>query len=365
MLRGGDQPGMSIERHSRTRRIELGRSLLGRRKIYLDACFWIALRDVAAGTRTGGAERKLLHHLRRGVSSGRLVCPISTDMLMELMKQPNTPGRRQGTAVLIDELSLGVSAMDPPTLLGTEIHHFLLTAKGGDHLHPMQELIWTKVAYAMGDVYPTFENLSDDVQLELQRRTFDHLWERPLLELAGMMGGDSEERRGFEELTSETNANNWMHRDQLRSLEHAYDVELRGGVEFAGGIAADVITELASRDAGCRLTPTPEERAASVNQCRNLLYEAMRKPEHRSALRTLHVKAAIHAGMRWDKQRKFKVNDWHDFGHATIALTYCDAFLTEGPLHHLVTTDRLNLESVNGCKVASEMQDAVDLIRTL
>jgi hypothetical protein len=54
--------------------------------------------------------------------------------------------------------------------------------------------------------------------------------------------------------------------------------------------------------------------------CRNLLYHAFKKPETRDALRTIHVTASIHAGMRWDKDRKFKPNDYYDFEHATAAL---------------------------------------------
>jgi hypothetical protein len=104
---------MTIERHSRARQIELGKSLVGRRKIYLDARFWIIVRDIALGIRSEAAARKLLHHLRRGVASGRLICPVSASMFVELMKQPYSPGRRIGTAQLIDQLSLGVSIMPP------------------------------------------------------------------------------------------------------------------------------------------------------------------------------------------------------------------------------------------------------------
>ena len=71
---------MDIERHSRMRQIELGRLLTQRRKVYLDACFWIILRDAELGIRTGAAERKLLHFLRCGVQAGRIVCPISAGM---------------------------------------------------------------------------------------------------------------------------------------------------------------------------------------------------------------------------------------------------------------------------------------------
>lgn len=356
---------MSVERHARARKIELGRSLLGRRKVYLDARFWILLRDTASGSRTGVTERKLLHHLRRGVRSGRLVCPISTDMLMELEKQPRTPGRRQATAELIDELSIGVAAMDPQTLLGTEIHRFLLEARGGVDLHDMQELIWTKVALALGDVHPVLADVDDEQQSRMQKQFYDHLWNRPLAEIAHAMGDDLQERSALARLTSETNENNRRHRDELRSFEGAYDVELRGVVEIAGEIAADVITEVASREAGRNDVPTSEERASSVNMCRNLLYHAMKRPENRAALRTMHIGASIHAAMRWDKERKFKVNDWHDFGHAKIALAYCDAFLTEKSLHHLVTKAQLDLEKVNGCRVASTKEDALGIVLSL
>jgi hypothetical protein len=69
--------------------------------------------------------------------------------------------------------------------------------------------------------------------------------------------------------------------------------------------------------------------------------------------------------MRWDKDRKFKPNDYYDFEHATAALAYCDAFLTEGPLHDLVTRPQLNLEAVNGCRVFSDIEAAADYIRSL
>lgn len=87
--------------------------------------------DSAAGPaarRTDAASRKLLHFLRRGVNAGRLICPISADLFMELTKQANAPTRRQATASLIDELSLGVTSMDPQTLLATEVHRFLSAA---------------------------------------------------------------------------------------------------------------------------------------------------------------------------------------------------------------------------------------------
>lgn len=179
---------MRIEQYSRARQIELGRSLASRRKIYLDARFWIIARDTAQGIRTEPAARKLLHYLRQGVAGGRLVCPISASMFRELMKQPFSPGRRIGTAKLIDEMSLGVSVVPPHVVMGTEILSFVQQARGVTDLHPMQELIWTKVAYVLGDAYPSLTGLSLTEELTIQRAFFDHLWNCSLSDMVERIG---------------------------------------------------------------------------------------------------------------------------------------------------------------------------------
>jgi hypothetical protein len=356
---------MSIEQHSRARQIELGQSLEGRRKIYLDMRFWIIARDTALGVRTDPAARKLLRYLRRGVASGRLVCPISASMFLELMKQPYSPGRRIGTAQLIDELSLGTSMIPSSIVMGTEIHSFLLHAKGDTELYSMQELIWTKVAYVLGDTYPALAELSPTEELAIQKSFFDYLWDYSLSDIVKTMGDNIPPSDGFSDLSRETNEKNAQHRDELRNFAQTYDTELRGVIEVAGDVAADVIHQLAEKEAGQELPATPEQRAISVNMCRNLLYYAFKKPQTKGALRCLHIGASIHAAMRWDKDRKFKPNDYYDFQHATAALAYCDAFLTERPLHDLVTRPQVNLEAVNGCRVFSDVEAAADYVRQL
>lgn len=327
--------------------------------------FWIIVRDTALGVRTEPAARKLLHHLQRGVTNGRLVCPISAATFLELMKQRYSTGRRIGTAQLVDELSLGTSMIPSRIVMGTEIHSFLLRDKGETELYPMQELIWTKVAYVLGDTYPSLAELSPAEELGIQKSFFDYLWDHSLSDMVKTMGDNFPLSDGFAELSRETNENNAKHRDELRSFAQTYDTELRGVIEVAGDVAADVIHQLAEKEAGCELPATVEERANSVNMFRNWLYHAFKKPQTKDALRCLHIGASIHAAMRWDKDRKFKPNDYYDFEHATAALGYCDAFLTEGSLHGLVTRPQVNLEAVNGCRVFSDVELAADHVRQL
>jgi hypothetical protein len=345
------------------RQIELGQRLASRRKVYLDACFWIMVRDAALGIRTGAAERKVLHFLRRGVRDGAIVCPISASMFMELMKQPFTPERRIATARLIDELSLGVSIMAEHIVMGTEISAFLHAAPGDVPLHPVQELVWTKVSYVLGDIYPTLDLLSPSEELEMQKKFFDHLWDQSLSTMIGSIGNAPVPGDHFKALSQDTNVQNQIYRDELKSYEGTYDIELRGAIEVVADVAANIIGDMAAKAAGQRIMPTPEERTESVKMCRNLLYHAMKQPRHRAALRTLHAYVSLHSGMRWDKERKFKPNDYYDFHHAAAALSYCDYFLTDGPLHILITRPQLDLESVNGCKVLSDPAQAAEAMR--
>jgi hypothetical protein len=43
---------MDIDRHSRARQVELGRWIAGRKKVYLYACYWIIIRDMAPAATT-------------------------------------------------------------------------------------------------------------------------------------------------------------------------------------------------------------------------------------------------------------------------------------------------------------------------
>jgi hypothetical protein len=341
--------------------IELALAIENRTKIYLDLRFWIIARDAALGVRTDSASRKLLHHLSRGVRKGALLCPISSSVFCELFKQPYKANRRIATTKLIDELSLGVTMARADEIRNTEVHRFLLDLQGRKDLYPMQQLIWTKVSYALGDVYAMPDGVSQEVSDWMQREFFDHLWEMPLSKIVETLS-DSEPPEGdHAALSAETNAQCRRYADELTSFAVAYDTELRGVIEELGSIGASSILEQA-RAAGCSGEPNSAELASYENSARQILYHGFKHAGGTDKLRSLHIGASIHAAMRWDKGRNFKTNDWHDFEHATAALAYCDAFLTEGSLHHLVTRPQVDLEKVNGCRVISDLEEAVEFV---
>lgn len=140
---GSDTHQVSIEAHVRRRTLELGEWVMARKRVYLDKCFWIHLRNEHTNASGPPSAPKLLAALLRGVSEGLLVCPISDFLFLELMKQTD-PVTRASTAQLIDELSCGVTLCTHPDRVATEIAHFLHSSVG-HCVHPLEHLVWTTV----------------------------------------------------------------------------------------------------------------------------------------------------------------------------------------------------------------------------
>ena len=59
----------------------------------------------------------------------------------------------------------------------------------------------------------------------------------------------------------------------------------------------------------------------------------------------------MHAALRWNRTQKLNANDIFDFHHAGAALGYCDALLTDGPMHTLLMQRHLAIERDFSCRV--------------
>lgn len=356
-------PPADVDAYVQAKQIALGQSLAPRTKVYLDLNFWIATRDAALGLRTDPPALRLLELLRQGVAAGRMICPVGETVFDELLKQPLSEDRRLGTARVVDELSLGVTLIPSPRRVGTEFYQlFHRVLKRPEALWPMQQLVWTKVCHILGPSYPVMDGFDAKTMVYLQKRFLDHLWTLSLTEMLQAIG-DTEPPDDYAPLTAETNRLRDLHANEITSFASAYDMELRGGIEAWGELATDVLNTVGRRAGLGQPDPTSvEERRALLNIAQNLLHLAFKTHDGAATVRTLHVEASLHAAFRTDKKRRFKLNDWHDFHHAAAALSYCDVFLTEGPLHDLVGRPQMGLLQINDCKVASTIPTAKALL---
>jgi hypothetical protein len=356
-------PEISLERHVKSRVVELGRLLETRAAIYLDTKFWIVLRDCAAGRNDDPAARDLLQRLRKLVQDGRAFCPISESTFLEFLKKGDATARLE-IARVVDELGLGVALLDHRTRLGTEIAHFVHSAGGSDDLHPLHRLIWSKVAYVLGFTHPSHTGFDAETELAIQKAFFDHMWDVRLEKMMRMLGAHSPPG-GLDFAVSNLGVK--QNADQIKSFVQAYSAELGGTAELGADMAMDVTGDIFRKKTGGE---PPEAKSAQWqtlwNQWANLLFIAMKKkPQVRQQLRTLHIHAALHAAFRWDKARRFTSNDLYDFEHASAALAYCRAFLTEHALRSTIVARNVALDELFQCRVVSEISDAIEVVKAI
>lgn len=356
----------ALDRYVRNRQVELARRFKARKKVYLDTRFWIIVRNAVQDEQSTPAGRELLALLREGVATGRLICPISGSTFIEVLKQTNTQTRRVATAALIDELSLGLSLTPGRTRAATEIAHFFYAALGQAELYDLDELVWTRLSYALGYLHPTMAELDAATEFEVQQQVFDEIWDRSLSDIVATIGNAAlPNDREVSVQAMAIDADIKLHQAGLVSYQQTYRNELVGAADNCCVFAVEALEALAER-AG----KTPVERGSPEWQelggiARNLLVAAFSKPSTKLTLRYMHVQAAMHASLRWNKGTTFTANHLHDFEHASGALAYCDAFFTEGFLSNIANAGHAKLTELNGCTTTNSPEEAVKIIRKM
>lgn len=302
----------------------------------------------------------LLDKLRGAVHGGHVLCPISEGTFIELFKQRDQSTRR-ATAALMDELSKGVSLIDPERRTMTEVGHFIYQVATPRDLYELDEIVWGKVGYVLGPLHPVIEGLSPELQFRLQRECFDALWDLSLVSIAEKLGEELLPDSSFDDLAHRLNSGNVEHAADLKSFQDTYRAEARGAADLVGRAIAEAITEIGIKEGKLPSdTPPPSGEDPSLNTWKNLIAHALSadKGDTRLVLRSLHIHAALHAAHRWDKQRRFSGNDIPDLQHAAAGLAYCGAFFTENPLRSRIQQKHVALDRLYDCSVLSSLAEA-------
>lgn len=313
----------------RQKRIQLGAEVASRRRVYLDQRFWLLLRDASLGNcrETGVAE--LLALLRDSVREGKSICPISESVFVELLKQSDD-STRMATAQLIDELSLGVTLVPFDERIRQELCNSFYKHAGVAELIPIEELVWTKLSYVLGEVHPSNTSFQREDELAIQKAFADHMWDISLREMVALIGVPPSSGMDWESIATRINDNNRIHRSTLRSYPQTFKIEFEGGLSLFRDELVQLSVEIGQRgyDVGSKLAHLSEKKR----------FEAFAL-----SVPTIYINASCHAAVRWDQKRNLCGNDLFDFHHAQAALAYCNVFLTEKPLGEMLSQRHLGL----------------------
>ena len=349
-------PEISIEQHIAARAETLAASLEGKSAIYLDTRFWVIIREVRAGVRTGANDRKLVHHIEGLVASGRAFCPIAEPTFSELMKQGDVEQRVQ-TARAVDDLSGGVSLLPDTELMPSEAEHLLLAKLL--HRDSPRPVPWTGLGFVLGNLYPVETIFPASEERAVQKAVYDRLWEQPLAGIVASL--DSGEYSDADERAAEANrinAGNAAHREDMESFDKVLEQEFQGVAQSCVEHLPQLSATLAPFEAGMPLEPWKMWTIA--------LREMLKVEDNARALPTAHIHAVIHALYRWEyRDKAISPNDLVDFRHATAALGHCDALLTDGGLSRTLRHRRLSLQQVHRRFVTSDVEEAISYLRGL
>ena len=293
--------------------------------IYLDSNFWIDLGD---GIRNGFPEsniKNFYYLLKELIYTGKAICPISNTIFIELFKQINIE-ERQTIASVMDEFSNGLTIESKYYIFKEEILNFpkSIVRKPWKDVSAFRTILEEKI-----------------IETPKWKRTFAPQKFLPSLsELAlSEIVGNIDQLKNI----SDGIAN------YLQEQKEKYDNEAR---QFKIMQAVEILNTIKSV---FEIFPDLESKISGVGF-----------PE---VGQDIHLKmpaiwsfGSIHSLLRSDSKRKYRVNDFFDIEHCSVALGYYDYFFTERSFFNVVTHKLVELDKRFRLICAKKYDDANNIL---
>lgn len=359
-----NSPETSVGQYIRAKCVDLSQAVNSKKVVYFDTKFWLVVRDIVLGRSKSDLEQEFYKEIVRLAEDSRLIFPISQDVFLEVIKQsdPETLGQ---TVELVDRLSCGVSLINFEERLELEVKYFLYSSIGKS-VYDCRDMVWTKMAYNMGFVTPSNQNIDPETDKVIQKSFIDRMWNMSLSDIITTIS----ENGGLSGLNSprmseKLNEGKFNHAHENNSFKQMFLSELAGALDGYGDIVAKCMEDMYEAETGKTLSKEERKNSDSENGLRKAIYNLFRLNKAKSYFPTFDVISGLHAAIRWDKSQKYQDNDLHDIRHAASALPYCDAFFTEKRLAHLITQKATGYDQKYSCAVCSSVSGALSLLQSL
>lgn len=359
-------PEISVPQYLRHKRLELGRKIASQHRIYLDTKQWLELRDVFLGRPRNEHHALIYDHLMKLKSAGKVICPISYSVYAEVMMQ-TSDDTRNASAELVDLLADGCCCIPMHELTERELMYFMIEKATGNAFPqpPILHTVWTKCAYILGNVVPHSDALPPEVNIAMQKSMYDLLFEVKFAEMVKQLGSRAAHRGrddGF--LVASLMKGKLENLTTHKSFHELFCAEVRGGLDAIEDILTQVMHQMAELT-GHTDPISNVEKKASAMALANLVAGAFQLKKVKTELSQIHIHAALHACLRWDKNRKYEANDFEDIRHACVALPYYDTFCTERSLRHQITQGHMQLDKDYNTLVISTDTEFLEHVKAL
>ncbi len=261
----------------------------------------------------------------------------------------------------MDELSTGISVQPYNVLIQSELLHFLYsTRKAPADVYPVKYFAWTYAANIFGHMSPQFKLLDDDTNKAIQKSWFAFMSTIKFSDYLKTWNMSPETvPKPPSDYYDRQNRDCELHRDDFQTFDQAFLIELKGALDFDKAFLNDAIIYFAQKQFGVdEETIRAEIKNTGGNTLAPVIYEAFRLKKLTTQLSCFRIPVGIHAAIRHSRQ-KHKPGDQHDHLHARSALPFCDLFLTEKNLCHLLCAPPLEYDKLYYCRVVWKPEDAI------
>lgn len=344
----------SVEEYISKYKAQVDRGMAFTKAVYLDTNYWVRLRDAELGKGTV-AGVALLGRLRSLVAARKIICVSHLTSMLEIAKQLENSART--STALVDELTERVTLAPTTELDALEIENYVRAKLGATH--PSSSLQWTclgqifKSKLSGGNVLPA--NLGNDGQAVLKSAA-DALWNQGLTEIFEAFGWNTKNHLQAD-LDPEA-----LVRVEERKKTRPYNGNLKKTCEAEFEDVMEQHIELFEAELLKLLGPIG---AAALGAKSSLAAQGLARhalADYQSGTLGRHlpgfvIRTELSAMYECDPAHTLSTNDWQDWQHASVALPYCDFFLTEKRLAHQVTKI-LHLDTKYQCRVVGPDMDA-------
>jgi hypothetical protein len=353
---------ISINEHMYFKRQVIGERALSMKRIYLDQRFWIFCRDASQNQARQPIHSEILALLKKGVREKRLCCPFAYPAWAETMKQ--SASSRLATAQVVDQLSCGIGLQDPIARAGTEISHYVHSQLLQHSLKPLEAYVWVGVGHVVGEAILTSTAFNRETELALQKSMYDLISEATCEEMVTMMNSGPDPQSPHNEMMHEIwqNYQCALHRSDFETVSEAIAIEVDGIMDCYEKEALGFVTDLF--DQGHQIGIDNESKTPK-QMCREIMAiisAGMKLGRITTQLPSLHIPTGVHA-VRRHRRQKYRKGDMMDIGHASAALPYCDAFLTDKTFAELLRQKPLSYGDLYDCTILYKEHDVVEFLR--
>lgn len=344
----------SVEEYIFKYKAQVDHGMTFTKAVYLDTNYWVRLRDAELGKGTV-AGVALLGRLRSLVAARKIICVSHLTSMLEIAKQIEDSART--STALVDELTERVTLAPTTELDALEIGNYVRAKSGA--MQPSPPLQWTclgqivKSELSGGKVLPA--NLGNDGQAVLKSAA-DALWNQGLTEIFEAFGWNTKHHLQADLdpealVRVEERKKTRPHNGNLRkTCEAEFEAVMKQHIELFEAELLKLLGSIGAAALGAKSS------LAAQGLARHAVadYRAGALGSH---LPGIVIRTELYSMYECDPAHTLLASDWQDWHHASVALPYCDLFLTEKRLAHQVT-NMLHLDTKYQCSVVGPDMEA-------